>query len=304
MAGELTQAQAIWFVEEVRKIRTELLKQDVPELEAFTMFDVETDVPVGAQEFGSDMITQFGESVVISNNSDDLQFAEVGVYRSVHKVIAFGIGYKWTHMEALTAAQSRKVPRRLRGLSARDIQFQELNDIIVNGKAAYGVHGFLTYPGLPRHQMATTFSSADAAEDIVDDMLDLLVRPIKATLNVRKPSHFAIPLEKYLYVATRRAHSTAPSDTTILEFFRIQARGILGQDLNIMASWMFDVATKCAVWKRGEKANAKAVIPGNLRFAQLEPQRINFEYRVPTFSVSGGWYTEYPLATCIGEFSA
>jgi hypothetical protein len=81
-----------------------------------------------------------------------------------------------------------------------------------------------------------------------------------------------------------------------------QAAGIVGRRPTVMASWMLDDANLCAVWRRGATANCKLVIPGNLRFAQLDPQKINFEYRVPCLGVTGGWYTEYPLRTVIGEF--
>jgi hypothetical protein len=303
MPGELTQAQSLWFTDEVRKIRAEVLRQDVPELEAFTFFDVETDVPIGAQEFGSDMITQFGDVAVISNDSDDLRYAEVGIYRSVHKIIALGNAYKWTHLEALAAARSRKVPRRLRGVAARDIMLQNLNDIGINGKHEYGVEGFLTFPGVPRHSMATSFESGDDPTNILNDMLDIFMRPIIATYNASKPTHFVMPLDKYLHVATTARSTTSGSDTTILEFFVKQVRGITGRTPVIMGSWMFEVANKCAVWRRGDTASAKLVIPGNMRFSQLNPQVVNYEHRVPCLGVTGGWYTEYPLRAVIGEFS-
>lgn len=301
MPGELTRAQSLWFTEELRKIRSEILKQDVPPLEAFEFFDVETDISPGAQEFGSDMITQFGDVSVLGNSTDDIKYAEVGIYRTVHKIIALGNGYKWTHREALTAAMTRKVPRRLRGVAARDVMLQNLNDIILNGKHEYGVEGFFTFPGVPRHSMATQFSSADSADDILDDMLDIFIRPITATNGVSKPKYFVMPLDKYLYIATTPRSSSL--DTTILEFFVKQATEIIGERPIVRGSWMFEQSNLCAVWRRGETASCKAVIPGNMRFSQLAPQVQNFEYRVPCMAVTGGWYTEYPLRVVIGEFA-
>jgi hypothetical protein len=307
MPGELTQAQTLWFIDELRKIKKDILKQDVPDLETFEFFDTETDVPAGAQEFGSDMITQFGDTVVVGQSADDLRYAEVGVYRQVHKVIAIGIAYKWNHMELLAAAAAQsptKIPRRLRGVTARDIILNDLADIGFNGKPAYGVYGFVNYPGLPRHQMSTSLSESDTAQDIVDDLLDLVVRPIRDTKGVRKPTHLGLGLNKWLDIASRDRHSTKSTDKTILGWFQEQASKLVGREMNIMPSWRFEEADICAVWSRGQKANAKLVIPDNLMFEQLALQIRGFDYQVPCYGVSGGWYTEYPLATCIGKYAA
>jgi hypothetical protein len=306
MPGELTQAQTLWFIDEVRKIRKEILKQDVAELETFSFFDVETDVPVGAQEYGSDMITQFGQTTVVANSSDDLQYAEVGIYRNIHKVLAIGIAYKWTYMEILTAAaagDSNKIPRRLRGAAARDIIFQDLDEIGFNGKPEYGVYGFTTYPGIPQHQMSTSLSDADDAQDIVSDLMDLVVRPIRDTKKVRKPTHMGIGLNKYLGLVDRDRHSTKSTDKTILGWFEEMSSKVVGGKLNVMPSVRFEEADICAVWARGQRANAKLVIPGNMRFAQLPVQVNNLDFKVPCLAASGGWYTEYPLATCIGRYA-
>jgi len=301
MPGELSQAQSLWFTDEIRKIRSEVLRQDVPDLEAFEFFDVETEISPGAQEFGSDMITQFGDVDVLGNSTDNISFAEVGIYRTVHKIIALGNGYKWTHREALMAAATKKVPRRLRGVAARDVMLQNLNDIGINGKTKYGVEGFFTFPGVPRHAMSQAFDSTSTATDVLDEMLEIFIRPITATKGVSKPTHFVLPLDKYLYVAVTPLN--AYKDTTILEFFMKQATGLIGRRPVVRGSWMFEQANKCGVWRRGETASAKLVIPGNMRFSQLRPQVHNFEYRVPCMGVTGGWYTEYPLRAVIGEWS-
>lgn len=302
MPGELTQAQALAFEEEVRKIRVEVLEQDVPALETFQMFDVETDVPLGAKEFGSDMITRFGKANVIAMASDDLNFAEVGLYRQIHKVILLGIAYRWHHQEVLQQALTGRVPRRLRGVAARDIILRELNTIGFEGKPSYGVHGFLTFPGIPRHVMSTTISSSDTADDILDDLFDLITRPILDTENVAKPTDVGLPLDKFLNIATRPRSST--SDTTILQFFMREAEGILGRRPRVMGSWQFKKHNVCAAWTRGRTATNKLVIPANVRFSQLDVQVNNFEYKVPCWANTGGWYTEYPLYAVIGEFES
>lgn len=304
MPLELTQADAIWFEEEHRQIRTEILEQDVAPLEAFEMFDIETDVDPGAQEFGSDMITYFGDADVIGNNTDNINFANVGIYRQVHPIVALANGYKWTYPEVLKAAGSRKVPSRLRGVAARDAMFQTLNKIFIDGKAEYGVHGLMTYPGVPKHVMQTTFSASDDAQDILDDLFDLFLRPVEATLGVEKPRALWLPLDKYMHIAVRPLSLTNGSNATILSYFKEKVKGIIGVEPEVRGSWMLQAHNKCVVFRRGAAATNKLVIPGNMRWVQLEMQRYILEFRVPCIAMCGGFYTEYPLRMCVGVFSA
>lgn len=295
----LSNSQVLWFRDQLRSTFSEVLAQETPPLDAFTLFETDSSIPPGAMEYVQELITTIGRAKVASGfNPKDAPRIDIGKSRDVFQIRPIVASYGWTIFEIMQGSMAGEMPDRLRGVGTRDVVLKEHNEVFWAGAEDHGVWGILNHPGVPRRAVANRidFVGAPSADNAIADIFDLLFSVRDATSGIYAPTNLVVPTATLSFLATTPRSTT--SDTTVLEFI-IKTYSAFGQ-LTVTSSVQLDTDRLMVAYVKGRQ-HQKLVIPGGMSFEQEDPQAREYEFVVPCWGLNGGFSTSRPLTMVIGE---
>jgi hypothetical protein len=167
---------ALHMARDLEHVYTDVLREQFPAQNAFTLFPLDNSVPVGARTHTVRRLFQDGEAKVYRAG---LEIPRVGLSQQEeqfpvrHYVNSFAIDL----FERLSSqfANFAEAAEKLR--VARDVMMEFANIKTWYGDDLNGIYGVLNYPWLPKLVVATPFVSASAADDILAELNSIVNFP-------------------------------------------------------------------------------------------------------------------------------
>ena len=304
--------EAAFFSRELEHVKAKTYDIKRPELKAPRLIPVSTEAGTGAETITYEQWDEVGTMKIISNYADDLPRADVKASQYSSQVKSMGSSYGYSIQEIRSAQKAGK-PLNVRKASAvRRAYDQAVNRIAWFGQASAGLLGMLTQPNVPAAAVAVGATTSNTrwigaspknAEEIIEDLNDIVTNIIDTTKGVESPDSILMPVAQLRKISTTQKSSA--SDTTILEFFMKSNPGISNiewvnelKDVTPLPSGAGGTKDVMIAYRRDpEYLTLELPQP----FEQFAAQERNLEFVVPTHARIGGVIVYYPLSMRIIE---
>lgn len=295
----VTTANVLWFERELEYAFDRVNELETPPLNSFRFFDINTDVPAGAETYRRTMMTMFADAIYGGEvNVKDIPFANVGMKRDTFRTVPILNAFGWTIFELKKVGFAGRLPEPLRGRSARDGALRKHNDTFWDGAPQFGVWGLFNFPGLPRWPIPNAIDSTTTASTIATDLFNYLLTTRSVTAGLYFPNVLLMPNDEYAHIAI--TPRVAEHETTILEWVIEKSRGFLGGGtLQVEPVWELDSKNALLAFNRAPEKHF-IEIPGGEMWEPLPVQVTKYGFEVYTYGFNGGFSTEYPLEFLIG----
>jgi hypothetical protein len=299
---QLDAAENIFFGRELEAILKEQFNQEYATLMGRQMvqcapFEVERH----KKTFTYRSFKSYGKAKEISDDGDDLPAVGLSGTETTGKIKAYGasFGYSIDELEA-AAALGRPLDSSL-AVAARDTLEQYLDDIIAIGDPNNAqVLGLLnqsnTLTATPKTKAATgtTWCNPDGtlratSDEILGDLNAAAMKAKVATKEVEMCRRIVMPTLQYVAISTNPRSST--SDTTILEFFLANHKGMEVMSWERIAAAGAAGADRLLAYDPNPR-KVRCVLP--VDFEMQAPQLKNYRYRINCRLKTGGVYSPYP----------
>lgn len=298
-SGHFDESASAFLARQLTYVRSQIIRVKKKTLTAFSVFPVQTDIPVGADTALQRVYDSIGTATVIANYADDLPRVDLLAQETPVHVRTVGDAYGYSYRDLQRAQYSRMNLSTEKGRIARVAIDTKLNRIAWKGDEKYGLIGFLNNANINEYTLTAdggTGSNSAAFKDKTDeqilrDLNDFVDAVGAATNYVETVNTLLLPPSVYALVANKRL---SYSDRTVLDFFRgahpeitrIMAVGELEKagtgGKNVMIAGYFD------------PSYIKFEIPE--RFNQLPVQYRNLEYVVNCVATTAGVTINIPYA--------
>uniref|UniRef100_A0A6H1ZNG1 Putative major capsid protein n=1 Tax=viral metagenome TaxID=1070528 RepID=A0A6H1ZNG1_9ZZZZ len=293
----------VWFSRQLEMIEQRILRAKRPPQNGLAYFAVKGDVPEGAETFTRRMYEHTGQAKMVGSYSDDLPSAHVSAMpeESVKlKRVGASFSYNIDELAAVDMAQRNGQTIDLpteRGIAARTMIEEKLNDVVWNGSAEAGLYGVLNHPGVPRLNLLV---ASTAAHDTVFAAVAGAFQQIKSnTRGVEKPNRIILSEKVYNLLQVKLRTNT---DTTLLD---ILAKSVNIPRTNILDAWELDAAGDggfdAMICDRKDELVMAHVI--SVLFRQEPVERQNLSYKINCTAKSGGMMASYPHGMLVASFS-
>lgn len=289
----------LWFQRELEYIYAEILKAKHPPLNAMQLFEVDTEVPPGAESYTQYLLEELGAADWVSNFAQDLPSADVSKIKTTRYCKTMGASYTYSLEDMWRSQMNGFALSTEKGLAARLAIEKKLNTSYWNGDTSVKLYGILNYPWTPRYNFSNAIANGTSADTIISELSSWVESIPEATGDAEFPDTMVLPGREYSHISNTPRAST--SDTTIKEFFlnnndyitkierARECRGAGPSGVNVGVCY-----------KRGDKRQAKLVL--SLPFTQLPVQEDNLAFKINCLARSGGFSSMYPLGMSIAEF--
>lgn len=315
----LDASESIFFNRELESIMARSFEVEYPELKATRLIPVDTSAGPGADSITYRQFDKVGLSKVIANYADDLPRADILGEEFTSPVRSIGNSYGYSLQEVRSAAKAGRPLQQMKANASRRANDQLVDTIAWKAKSTDtqygGLLGFLYAPNIttataPAGATTSNVPWYDAtpanqknAEEILEDMNNLVAGIIDLTLGVEVPDTLLMPIRQYTRIQKTRLSSG--TDTTILQFFLANNPSITSvewvnelKDLAPLPSGGAGPGDVAVCYKRSpDKLSLQIPSP----YEQLPAQERNLEFVVPTHSRCGGVIVHRPLSISILE---
>ena len=222
-ATNFDDATSAFLARELNHIRATALQAPKAPLNAFTVFPVMTDIPVGAETATQPIYDGVGVAQIISNYSDDLPRVDVYAEENVVKIYDVGLAYGYSDKEVQNAAFARRSLSTMKAAQARRGVDVRLNEIAWKGDKAHNIIGFLNNENITEYTLAADGTGAKTAlntkteKQVMRDINSFLESIPIATNQVEQANTLALAPAAYAHLALTRLEN---SDRTLLDFVR------------------------------------------------------------------------------------
>lgn len=296
-SGHFDAAGSAFVARQLTYIRPQVLRVKKATMNAFSVFPVTTDVPVGAETALQRVYDSVGVAEIISNWADDLPRVDILAQESAIKVKMLGDAYGYNYREVQNAQFAGINLTAEKGRTAKYGIDNKLNQIAWHGDAAHHITGFLDNPNiseytLPGDGTGNSTKLEDKTEEQVFRDLNGFIESIpEATNQTEQVNTLLLPPSVYTFLATKRLGDT---QTTYLNFFKQvhpelikiakvgELKGAGDGDKDVMIGGFFD------------PSYIKFEIP--IRFDQLPVQYRNLEYVINCVASTAGVTVTIPFA--------
>lgn len=296
-SNRLDAAESVFLARELTHIRAQVLEVRHANLNAFSVFPVQTDIPSGAETAIQRVYDMVGMAEIISNYSDDLRRVDLVAEEKAVKVYLLGDAYGYNYREIKNAQFAGRNLDTMKGKAARRGIDLKLNKIAWHGDKTHKITGFLDNPNVNEYVLPAdgaggkTQLKTKAEVQILRDLNGFVESIADATNDVEHANTLLLPSTLYAVLSTSRLEN---SDRTLMDFFRqahpeitrimkvgeLKGAGENGED--VMICGYFD-----PMYIRFE-------IP--TRFDQLPVQFRNLEYVVDCVAETAGVNINMPFA--------
>lgn len=296
-SGNFDAAGSAFVARQLTMVRAQVLRVKKASLNAFNVFPVTTDIPVGAETALQRVYDSVGVAEIISNWADDLPRVDILAQETSVNVKMLGDAYGYNYREVQNAQFANINLSAEKGRVAKYAIDYKLNQIAWHGDKEHHITGFLDNPNiseftLPGDGANNSTKLADKTEEQVFRDLNNFIESIpEATNQVEQANALLLPPAVYTLLATKRLGNT---ETTYLNFFRqihpeitniakvLELKGA-GQDgKDVMIAGFFD------------PSYIKFEIP--IRFDQRPVEYRNLEYVVNCVASTAGITVVMPFA--------
>jgi hypothetical protein len=294
------------FERQLEYIKPQLYNVEFPKLQFAngTLIPIDESVPSSAETITYKTYTRHGLAKIISDYATDFANADVSGKETTSVIKSVGSAFTYSIQE-IRAAQSTgmNLPSKKFEAAVEAVN-QKMDQIALDGEVKAGLNGLLSHPNIgeytvPANGTGSSQKWADkTAEQILDDMFNICEQSAIVSKNVEQVDTLLLPSINYKLIARRRASSTAPSDTTILKFFK---------------EVMPEVTVISVPKFNGKGENGSGVMVAYER----NPKKLTFEipqdietfpaqqemlaYKVPVHARTGGVIIYYPLSITKAE---
>ncbi|WP_301860184.1 major capsid family protein [uncultured Megasphaera sp.] len=296
-SNNLDAAGSAFVARQLTMVRAQVLRVKKATLNAFTVFPVTTDIPVGAETALQRTYDSVGVAEIISNWADDLPRVDILAQETSVNVKMLGDAYGYNYREIQNAQFAGINLSAEKGRVAKYGVDYKLNQIAWHGDKAHHITGFLDNPNineftLPGDGANNSTKLVDKTEEQVFRDLNNFIESIpEATNQVEQANALLLPPSVYTFLATKRLGDT---ETTYLNFFRqihpeitniakvLELKGAGPDGKDVMIAGFFD------------PSYIKFEIP--IRFDQRPVEYRNLEYVVNCVASTAGVTVIMPFA--------
>lgn len=296
-SGNLDAAGSAFVARQLTMVRAQVLRVKKASLNAFNVFPVTTDIPVGAETALQRVYDSVGVAEIISNWADDLPRVDILAQETSVNVKMLGDAYGYNYREVQNAQFANINLSAEKGRVAKYAIDYKLNQIAWHGDKEHHITGFLDNPNiseftLPGDGTNRSTKLADKTEEQVFRDLNNFIESIpEATNQVEQANALLLPPAVYTFLATKRLGDT---ETTYLNFFRqihpeitniakvLELKGAGQDDKDVMIAGFFD------------PSYIKFEIP--IRFDQRPVEYRNLEYVINCVASTAGVTVTMPFA--------
>lgn len=220
--GRQDEATSIFFARQLEHVRAQALEVKKAPLEAFQVFPVQTDIPVGAESAVVRIFDSVGTAKIISNYADDLPRVNVAAKEESVKVFLIGDSYGYNEREIQNAQFANVNISARKALMARRAIDMLLDDIAWKGDAAHKITGFLNNTNISEFTVTQNAAHTTKIEDMTADeaiacINNFLEAIPTATNQVEHANTVLLYPKAYNHLATTRIPNTM---STVLEFLK------------------------------------------------------------------------------------
>jgi hypothetical protein len=299
---KLDEAGGIYFTRQLEYVKARAIEEKLAPLTYAQFLPVSGEMPLGATNFVWRQYKGYGMARMISDYAKDFPRVEVGATENSITVKDLGISYGYTINEIRRAQyagvdlETRKAAMARRGIE------QKLNSLAWFGDAAYGIQGFIKYPGTTEYTVPSTGTgstktwSTKSADQILTDLNGLKNAVYLTTNGIEQIDTILMPMAQLDLIKNLRMNTY--NDTTVYEFFLRNNPGIA-----IAAVRELDGAgtggTDVIIGYKRDSEHVEFQVP--LQFEQFEAEKSGMEYVIPCHAACAGVIVYLPLSVSFGE---
>lgn len=188
------------------------------------IFNVNTEVPLGATSVSTPQFDSLGKFARIANGSQDLPAIDATQTETLNKFYPYGATMSYTLYDLARAAFSG-IPLETKKMQfARRAWEMQLDEIAAIGDADCGIYGITNHPNIitVTTNNAGTWATKIAANNqayVLDDMNKLAKAPVTTTKGIVRPDTMLLGIDHHALVASSPLNTANPNDHTILSQF-------------------------------------------------------------------------------------
>lgn len=286
-----------WFARQLEYIFPQVLRFTLPVLNAERLFPVDRSIPAGHKSYTRRIIEPLGQAEWMANAADDAPRSDAAAKERTFYIVPMKASYGWSIHDILHSQVGGQNLPNERGVAARRGIEEKHNKTFWEGDPAVRLFGVINYPYTPRYAFASALQDYSTPDDAIAALNAFANSIFSNTKETERPTVMVLPTDAFTYV-TSTPRSTG-SDMTIGEFF-LKNNPFINKiehahELSDAGPGGIDL---CYVYDPSPRT-CQLVMPQP--FTQLPVQERNYEFVVPCWSSTGGYYSMYPLASSIGE---
>jgi hypothetical protein len=221
-AMRLDAPSGVFFARELEEIDAELFNIKRPELEALQFLNVKQISP-GAKTYTYTQFDGRGIAKVITDMQNGFPAASVSGQQFSANLVGVGASWHISFQEMREAAFAQTPLDSMLAEAAQRSVLELTNDIALSGKSEFGMYGLYNQPSATIVSGNGGWDSASAA-DILEDLFGIVDSIPTLTKEVEKANMLLLPYNKLRFISTKLLGTA--SDTTVLEFFKMQRPGV------------------------------------------------------------------------------
>jgi hypothetical protein len=293
--------ESLYFARQLESIRAKSYDIKRAALGAVALMPVDTSTNAGAEYITYRQYDSVGAAKIIANYADDLPRADVVAKEFTSPIRGIGNSFGYSVQEIRAGAFAGADLTTKKQSAARRAHDETVNRLAWTGDAVSGLPGFLTNPNIPGYVIpavgtgSSKLFSTKTADQIIADMNGIVNSVTIISKGIHKANELWMPLSQYTYIGS--APRSGTSDTTILEFFRMNNPGVTVKpilELASVANGGLNASTDTMIAADNSIDNYQLNLP--MMFMQHPPEKRGLEFVVDCESRFAGVTVEYVLA--------
>jgi hypothetical protein len=299
---KMDEAGGIYFTRQLEYVKARAIEEKLAPLSYQQHLPISAEMPLGAEVLTWRSYKSYGLARMISDYGKDFPRVELGATENSIKVKDLGVSYGWTINEIRRAQFAGMDLETRKATAARRAVEQKMNSLAWNGDTAYGIQGFIKYPGTTEYVVPATGTgssktwAAKTADQILTDLNGIKNAVYLTTNGMEMIDTILIPMAQLDLIKNLRMNTY--NDTTVYEFFIRNNPGITinaVRELDGAGTGGIDVM----VAYKKDPEHLEFHVP--MQFEQFEPQQSGMEFVVPCHARCAGTIFYLPLSCAWGE---
>lgn len=188
------------------------------------IFNVNTEVPLGAAAVSTPQFDSLGKFARIANAGQDLPAIDATQTETLNKFYPYGATMSYSLYDLARAAFSN-IPLETKKMQfARRAWEMQLDEIAATGDSDAGIYGIANHPNIITVTTANagTWAVKVAASNqsyVLGDLNKLAKAPVETTKGIVRPDTVIMGIDHYAIIASTPLNTANPNDHTILSQF-------------------------------------------------------------------------------------
>lgn len=197
-------------------VRTQVLEEKLPAMNAERLFPADNEVPLGATSHVMQRWVTDGEAQVFRGGSS-IPMASAGKVEERFGVAYVVCGVQMNFFQALSVNYANLRTFQAESAAAMRLVKERVERILWGGDVATQLYGVLNYPHLAKEVIGTKFDGTATGPAVVAALANLVGEPRIVSKQVFSPNRLAVSETVHQYLT--ETQFAAGTDTTIAEFF-------------------------------------------------------------------------------------